>query len=394
MRCYSVRDLGYQTNFHCRRFFWTVGWPELDNNLLGFEGTYEMIPSEIPYFSGRENEMTAIDELIAAQSPKPILISGIGGIGKTSLVSQFARSRFKSEKIFWISMYDSPSILENMFSEIRKNPPGLIVIDGVDEAKGTSGIELVSQVMASNINVPVITTSRYAIDKFDADSINIGPLTLHDSVELLRKNNSKGTDNELETIASELGNHPLAISMVSSLLKNRSAKELLREIRSRLYELKEKDTTLIKVVQPKIVTASENIVQNLKNRPNDIYRISPRSFEELIAELLDDMGWDVHLTTQTRDGGRDILAYLNTDIGKILCLVEAKRYGRDKPVGVSVIRNLYGTLCDEQANNAMLVTTSYFTSDARNFRARHSYMLSLKEYDDVVAWISRYRNKP
>lgn len=352
-----------------------------------------MIPPEIPYFSGREEEMAAIDSLIAAQSPKPILISGIGGIGKTSLVSKFARTRFKLEKIFWISMYDTPSILENTFSEIRKNHPELIVIDGVDEARGTSGIELVSQLMASPIKAPVITTSRHAIEKFDANSINIGPLALHNSVELLRKKNSKGTKNEFEAIASELGNHPLAISIVSSLLEDRSVEELLREIRTRLYELKEQDKTIIEVVHPKIITASETIVQHLKKRPDDIYRISPRSFEELIAELLDDMGWDVHLTSQTRDGGRDILAYLNTDIGKILCLVEAKRYGKDKPVGVSIVRNLYGTLCDEQANSAMLVTTSYFTADAHNFRARHSYMLSLKEYDDVVSWISRYRNK-
>ena len=55
------------------------------------------------------------------------------------------------------------------------------------------------------------------------------------------------------------------------------------------------------------------------------------------------------------------------------------------------MRALYGTLCDYQANSAMLVTTSSFTSDAHEFQKKHRYQLSLKDYANVVEWIQRYK---
>lgn len=103
------------------------------------------------------------------------------------------------------------------------------------------------------------------------------------------------------------------------------------------------------------------------------------------------MGWEVHLTQQTRDGGRDILAYLNTDVARLLFLVEAKRYNPKRPVGVELVRNLYGTLCHEQANSAMLVTSSYFSPDAKEFQKQHVYQISLKDYQDIVKWIGNFK---
>ena len=108
----------------------------------------------------------------------------------------------------------------------------------------------------------------------------------------------------------------------------------------------------------------------LKKYPEDIYKLPSRSFEELIATLLEEQGWEVNLTGQTRDGGRDVLAYLNTDIGKLLCLVETKRYKPSNPVGVGLVRTLYGTVEHEQANVGLLVTSSRFTKDALDFGNR------------------------
>ena len=123
-------------------------------------------------------------------------------------------------------------------------------------------------------------------------------------------------------------------------------------------------------------------------------KLGSRQFEELIAELLKDMGWDVELTKATRDGGKDILAYINTDVGKFLCLVEAKRYRSDRKIGVELVRSLYGTLCDYQANSAMMVTTSGFSEDARQLQKKHEFQLSLRDYTDVVGWIMKHgRNR-
>jgi restriction system protein len=110
-----------------------------------------------------------------------------------------------------------------------------------------------------------------------------------------------------------------------------------------------------------------------------------------VAELLDGMGFEVELTKQTRDGGKDILAYMNTGIGRFLCLVEAKKYRQDRTVGVELVRTLYGTLCDYHANSAMLVTTSSFSEDARAFQKRHEYQLSLRDYGNILEWIQDHK---
>jgi hypothetical protein len=161
-------------------------------------------------------------------------------------------------------------------------------------------------------------------------------------------------------------------------------------VQASLSETKQPET---QVVRSRIILANDQLIEHLRRQPYDLHNLAPRRFEELIAALLEDMGWEVSLTKQTRDGGRDILAFLDTDIGRLLCLVEAKRYSPDRPVGVELVRNLYGALSDEQANSALLVTTSYFSPDAREFQRRHVYQLSLREYQDVVGWLMKCRRQ-
>lgn len=165
--------------------------------------------------------------------------------------------------------------------------------------------------------------------------------------------------------------------------------------RHRLYKQTEPDDTdpeHLSAVGLQVISASEQLLASLKQKPDLIDRITPRQFEEVVAELLDDQGWTVQLTPMTRDGGSDILAYLETDIGRLLCLVDAKRYRRDRTIGVGMIRELLGTLSDANASCAMMVTTSTFSAEAYDLRNRHEYRLSLKDFKDVGRWIERYRN--
>jgi hypothetical protein len=164
----------------------------------------------------------------------------------------------------------------------------------------------------------------------------------------------------------------------------------------KLYGLKEQlisppPTRILSTVAPKIVVATDLLIEKLKQQPDDIFRISPRQFEEVIADLLADMGMEVELTPATRDGGKDILAYMETEVGKFLCLVETKQHNRNRPVGVGLVRALFGTLNDHSATSAMLVTTSRFAQPAKEFQERHKYQLSLKDYGDVASWILKYK---
>jgi HJR/Mrr/RecB family endonuclease len=123
--------------------------------------------------------------------------------------------------------------------------------------------------------------------------------------------------------------------------------------------------------------------------PDDLYRMKPREFEEFVAELLNRDGFETTLTPQTRDGGRDILAVCSLPTGPMLCLVECKRYAKERLVGVEYIRGLFGTVTSDGASNGLIVTTSSFSNPTREFARRHQYRLELKEYADIVAWIRK-----
>ena len=127
----------------------------------------------------------------------------------------------------------------------------------------------------------------------------------------------------------------------------------------------------------------DRIIAEIARTPDELYRMDPRQFEELVAELLVRDGLEVQLTPKSRDGGRDILAFQNTATGRHLHLVECKRYARDRPIGVALVRSLYGVVEQERATAGLLVTTSRFTQDALEFVDPIRYRMSLREFQDL-----------
>ena len=92
-------------------------------------------------------------------------------------------------------------------------------------------------------------------------------------------------------------------------------------------------------------------------------------FENLIREIFEKEfsrnGGEVKITQASRDGGVDAIAFDPDPIrgGKIV--IQAKRY--TNAVGVSAVRDLYGTVHNEGAMKGILVTTSDFGPDAYEF---------------------------
>ncbi|MGO4527394.1 restriction endonuclease [Microvirga sp. 2MCAF35] len=92
-------------------------------------------------------------------------------------------------------------------------------------------------------------------------------------------------------------------------------------------------------------------------------------FEHLIRQLFERefaaAGGEVRVTQASRDGGVDAVIFDPDPLrgGKIV--VQAKRY--TNVVGVSAVRDLYGTVQHEGATKGILVTTSSFGPDAYEF---------------------------
>lgn len=111
------------------------------------------------------------------------------------------------------------------------------------------------------------------------------------------------------------------------------------------------------------------LVSHLQHAPELLRKISPREFEEVVAELFRSKGFMVDLTKRTRDGGKDIIA-IHTDVFGIKnkYFIECKHNADSNKINVDVVRKLHGVKNTKDGPNKTIVaTTSTFTADARKF---------------------------
>lgn len=124
----------------------------------------------------------------------------------------------------------------------------------------------------------------------------------------------------------------------------------------------EMDTEDRRFVEAREVAAGIGFETNLAS-------ISWEDFEHLVRELFErefaSRGGEVKVTQSSSDGGVDAVAFDPDPItgGKIV--IQAKRYTRT--VGVSAVRDLYGTVMNEGASRGILVTTADYGPDAYSF---------------------------
>lgn len=119
----------------------------------------------------------------------------------------------------------------------------------------------------------------------------------------------------------------------------------------------------LRMVDPRFVTEAD-VLSELDQRPN-LMELTPGEFESLITNLFTRMGLEARMTQASRDGGVDCVAYDPRPIfgGKVV--IQAKRY--KNTVGVSAVRDLFGTMQNEGASKGILVTTSGYGKAAFEF---------------------------
>jgi restriction system protein len=335
-------------------------------------------------------------------------IVGPPGSGKTYLAHEAAR-RHPHLSPIWVPFDEqiqgplefSRKYLDRVLhrdkaSELRdrERERVLVILDGVEKASEATLTEWLRAIFNYKRVEGLVLTSRNVIPLRGHD-IFLGAMSSDDAREfLITQLKNPITIGDIDALVRKAGGNPLALSLITRLLKNHATDQILSGLDGQVFDLKKsEESKIIQAVRPQIITFSSELTLQLKKSPDKLHDVTSLQFEWLVADIFDDMGWEVELTKATRDGGRDILAHLNTGVMKLLCLIEAKKHRKDRPVGVQLIRNLYGTFCDEQANSAMLVTTSYFTDDAKKFQDKHKYQLALKDYADIVAWLANYKKE-
>lgn len=113
---------------------------------------------------------------------------------------------------------------------------------------------------------------------------------------------------------------------------------------------------------------SKEVISSLNESVN-LAEMDWEDFEYLVRELFEKIfsndGSEVKVTQASRDGGVDAIAFDNDPIRGGKFIIQAKRYNNVVPV--SATRDLYGTVINEGAIKGILVTTSYYGNDSRDF---------------------------
>lgn len=146
-------------------------------------------------------------------------------------------------------------------------------------------------------------------------------------------------------------------------------------------------------------TASETAAFELQNYLTQsrerLAQLSPRQFEELIAELFTrHFSLEMKLTSMSRDGGIDIVALGGRDSTEKPILIQCKRYAPDKKVGVEVVRSLFGAMERYEHSRGLIVTAAHFTAAADaeaqrlNELCRDRWSLSLIDGTALVNWLA------
>jgi len=146
-------------------------------------------------------------------------------------------------------------------------------------------------------------------------------------------------------------------------------------------------------IQDRLVEVNTKLLEQLRTF-DDIWSLSTSQFEQIVAELLQKLGYRFLWIPGGKDEGIDIVAGSDD----YTYLIDVKQWKEDNPVSVEVVRRVYGVtraVADERPESVFrggIVTSSHFTSGAKAWPAREHLLLRdgewlKKELERYSPWL-------
>ena len=353
-------------------------------------------------FTGRREEINKV--LQSVDRSRLGVILGPYGSGKTTLAlatAEALRPRFESVRIVSVTSNTAWKELRELAVRPRRQGRLLLVVDEVDQVPAEfigRLLELVRKVDWLSL-ILVGALGRHLVVPA---SVTLGGFSKKEAYAFAaRAAHAAGvefTPADLRSIVSATDGHPrlLAAALQIAADERRNPGELSEFLgrfnRSGLVDpqgrpLRSTDPQRRALVSD-IKSVNQRVLERVREDPMSVRRLSPREFEELVAEVLSRQGYEVQLTPPTKDGGFDIFAAHKTTLGSFLFLVECKRYSETNRVGVEVVRALHGVVQEHGATAGIVATTSFFTTGATAFQRRIPHQMSLRDYVTVQEWLA------
>lgn len=137
------------------------------------------------------------------------------------------------------------------------------------------------------------------------------------------------------------------------------------------------------------------LIAKILRSPHEIRDLTPRQFEEFVAETLNQLGFkDIILTPRSHDGGKDVIASHEINGIPLSFYFECKKYSEGNKIQLETLRALLGTMAHDarNVNKGVLVTTSTFTKGSREFILSEA-RLDGKDYDGILGWIDELKKR-
>lgn len=134
--------------------------------------------------------------------------------------------------------------------------------------------------------------------------------------------------------------------------------------------------------------ALDELARHLSRKYDDVWQVDPFLFEDLVADVFKQQGFEVTQTQKSKDGGYDLLLMEGTSS----IIVEVKRR---KTVGVSVVRELMGVQLRDDFKRAKLVTAGRLTrgacAESRNTAAeKYGFEMDLVDAEELLRFLRTY----
>ncbi len=152
-----------------------------------------------------------------------------------------------------------------------------------------------------------------------------------------------------------------------------------------------RDLSFLKVNSPPPASVDNTTLQHLKHlnlieKREQLLNLGAQEFENLVANLFRRMGYEVRYTPNSSDEGIDL--FLSKTNKK--AIVQCKRYDQTK-VGQPIVRDLYGAMFHEKADEAYLVTTGLFSQPAQQWA--RGKPIQLIDGNELIEWIESFDEK-
>jgi HJR/Mrr/RecB family endonuclease len=343
-----------------------------------------------------------------------VVLYGEAGIGKTALMEAFRdKNPMAYLGIIWLRGHEveldesllAPFLLSRLRRPNMNGFPELVIIDDFDQILSKSIREKVATMLKEGRHwgFRVILSAKKQINEkvFESNA----------HVVRLRGLNEKEINELVDMYAAYSSDPRDKIFNLRGMVRagNGNPRDILTQLNYFLGDVPEfmyrnqvvieelERPSIILAETPEIITdlrlVNQRLLDRIGRKPEAIRHLTPRQFEELVAELYEERGYQVQLTQQTRDGGKDLIIMNRSDIGNFMIYAECKHYAPNRPVGVSVVSDLVGRMNADRATAGMVITSSYFSPDAKVFQSKFEHQMSLIDFAKLSSMIETKANQ-